>query len=263
MHKLINRNYTSLLCVVILLHVLILSTSCGSNKHLMVLSDLPDSPRIALPQMQAPSSVIQPDDILEIKISGKNPQTVSDFNAKGGGYTTGLNSAPTYLVDKNGEIEIYKIGKVKIGGYSLDSAKLFIERLIQPHLVDPSVVLRFINFRFTVLGEVKAQGSFTIPNEKLNILEALGYAGDLTQFAKRNKVRVIRDSSGYREIGLVNFNEKTLFTSPYYYLRRNDVIIVEADLNAKKVNERFARTGNIIGIITSVIILILLFSNRN
>lgn len=208
MHKLINRNYTPLLCVVILLHVLILSTSCGSNKHLMVLSDLPDSPRIALPQMQAPSSVIQPDDILEIKISGKNPQTVSDFNTRGGGFLTTLNSPPSYLVDQDGNIEMYTIGKVKLSGYTTDSAKQLLKDLIQPHLLDASVILRFTNFRFTVLGEVRLQGSFNIPNEKITLFEALGYAGDMTQFAIKNKVRVIRDSSGFREVGLVNFNEK-------------------------------------------------------
>ncbi len=262
MHKLINRNYTPLLCVVILLHVLILSTSCGSNKHLMVLSDLPDSPRIALPQMQAPSSVIQPDDILEIKISGKNPQTVSDFNTRGGGFLTTLNSPPSYLVDQDGNIEMYTIGKVKLSGYTIDSAKQLLKDLIQPHLLDASVILRFTNFRFTVLGEVRLQGSYNIPNEKITLFEALGYAGDMTQFAIKNKVRVIRDSSGFREVGLVNFNEKTLFTSPYYYLRRNDVIIVASDTNAKKINDRFARTSGIIGIVSSLITVIYLLTRN-
>lgn len=263
MHKLINRNYTPLLCVIMLLHVLVLSTSCSSNKQLMMFSDLPDSPRVILPQMQSPVALIQPDDILEIKIAGKNEATVADFNTKGGGYILSLNSVPNYLVDRNGEIELFKIGKVKIAGYTVDSAKTILKDLLKPYLLDASTVIRFVNFRFTVLGEVRSQGSFTIPNEKINILEALGYAGDLTQFAKRNNVRVIRDSSGHREVGLVNFNEKTLFTSPYYFLKRNDVVFVDGDYTAKKRAENFNRTSSIIGIATSLITLFILSTRNN
>lgn len=262
MYKFINRNYTPLLCVIVLLHVIVLSTSCGSNKQLMMFSDLPDSPRVVLPQMQAPVALIQADDILEIKIAGKNEATVSDFNTKSGGYILSLNSVPNYLVDRNGEIELFKIGKVKIAGYTVDSARIILRELLRPHLLDASVVIRFVNFRFTVLGEVRSQGTFTIPNEKINIFEALGYAGDLTQFAKKNNVKIIRDSSGHREVGLVNFNEKTLFTSPYYFLKRNDVIFVDGDYSVKKRTENFARTSSIIGIATSLITLIIL-STRN
>jgi len=233
----------------------ILSTSCGNSKRLVVLNDLPDSPRIALPQMASPIVTIQPDDILEIKISGKNAETANDFNFKGGGYAQGQWSNPNYLVDKDGFIEVYKIGKVKIAGLSIDSLKTKLTEVITPHLKDATVVVRFINFRFTILGEVKSQGTFTVLNEKVSILEALGYAGDMTQFAKRSKVRVIRDSSGFREIGVVNFNQKTLFTSPYYYLRRNDVILVESELEMKRANETLAKTSSIIGILSSIVTL--------
>jgi polysaccharide export outer membrane protein len=245
-----------------LLYALILSTSCGSSKNLIILNDLPDSPRIALPQLASPLVTIQPDDILEIKISGKFVETVNDFNLKGGGYTSSALATPNYLVDKDGNIEIYKIGKVKASGYTIDSLKHKLTDLVDPHLKDASIVIRFISFRFTVLGEVKQQGTYTVPNEKVSILEALGYAGDMTQFAKRRKVRVIRDSSGFREIGLVNFNQKTLFTSPYYYLRRNDVVLVESEIETKRANETLAKTSSIIGILTSVVTLLYLLLKK-
>ncbi|HPH22631.1 MAG TPA: polysaccharide biosynthesis/export family protein [Chitinophagaceae bacterium] len=261
MDKLFNRSYTPLLCVILLLHVLVLSTSCGTNKSLAMLSDLPDSSRIALPQMQPPNTVIQPDDILEIKIAGKNPETVVDFNTKGGGSAGGtVSSAPVYLIDKLGNVELYKVGKVLVKGMTLDSAKNTLKQLIDAYLLDASVTMRFVNFRFSVLGEVRLPGSFNVQNEKVTILEALGYAGDMLQFAKKHNVRIVRDSSGFREVGLVNFTEKTLFTSPYYYLQRNDVLIIEADNNAKKVNERFARVSNAVSIITSIITLIFFVS---
>lgn len=262
MHKSIERKHTHWLCVFLLPYIVVVATSCGNPKRLVVLNDLPDSPRIALPQLASPVVTIQPDDILEIKISGKNTETASDFNLKGGGYVQGQMINPNYLVDKEGNIEIFKIGKVKVAGLSTDSLKVKLVQLISPHLIDPAVVIRFINFRFTVLGEVKLQGSFTVAHEKVSILEALGYAGDMTQYAKRSKVRVIRDSSGFREIGLVNFNQKTLFTSPYYYLRRNDVVLVESEVELKRSNETLAKTSSIIGILTSVVTLVFLLIRK-
>lgn len=263
MDKLFNRSYTPLLCVILLLHVLVLSTSCGTNKSLAMLSDLPDSSRIALPQMQPPNTVIQPDDILEIKIAGKNPETVVDFNTKGGGSAGGtVSSAPVYLIDKLGNVELYKVGKVLVKGMTLDSAKNTLKQLIDAYLLDASVTMRFVNFRFSVLGEVRLPGSFNVQNEKVTILEALGYAGDMSQFAIKKNVRIVRDSSGNREVGLINFTEKTLFTSPYYYLRRNDVIVVSADNSTRLVNEKFAKVSTVVGILTSVFTLIYLITSR-
>ncbi len=255
MYKSIERKHTPWLCVFALSYILIMASSCSNPKRLVVLNDLPDSPRIALPQLASPVVSVQPDDILEIKISGKNLETANDFNFKGGGYSLGQWANPNYLVDKDGDIEIYKIGKVKVTGLSIDSLKIKLTNLISPHLKEAVVVIRFINFRFTILGEVKAQGTFTVLNERVSILEALGYAGDMTQYAKRSRVRVIRDSSGFREIGIVNFNQKTLFTSPYYYLRRNDVILVESELEMKRANETLAKTSSIIGILSSIVTL--------
>ncbi len=103
---------------------------------------------------------------------------------------------------------------------TLDSAKNTLKQLIDAYLLDASVTMRFVNFRFSVLGEVRMPGSFNVQNEKVTILEALGYAGDMSQFAIKKNVRIVRDSSGNREVGLINFTEKTLFTSPYYYLQK-------------------------------------------
>ena len=118
------------------------------------------------------------------------------------------------------------------------------------------------DFRFSVLGEVRSPGTFNVQNEKITLLEALGYAGDMSQFAIKKNVRIVRDSSGNREVGLINFTEKTLFTSPYYYLRRNDVIVVSADNSTRLVNEKFAKVSTVVGILTSVFTLIYLITSR-
>ena len=263
MHKSILKRSTMLLCIVIIMITAMLTSSCSDTRKLVVLNDLPDSPRVTLPALQAPIAVIQPDDILEIKISGKNPETVNDFNFKGGGYgANSLGTPPNYLVDANGDIEMFKIGKIKVIGFTKAELKDKLTKLLANELLDPSVTIRYANFRFTVLGEVKAPTTFTVPNEKVTILEAIGYAGDMTAFAKRNNVRVIRDSSGNREVGTVNFNQKTLFTSPYYYLHRNDVILVESDFNAKKSSENINRISAGVSILTGVVTLIFLIVRK-
>jgi len=259
MCKSIIRYCTQKSCVItILIFILVLSISCTNTKKFVILSDVPDSARITLPYIEMPVSVIQPDDILEIRISGKNEETTQDFNTKGGGYSNLGNinsqgSAPNYLVDRNGEIEIYKIGKVKASGLTVEKLKENLLALLEKEMINPNVVIRFVNLRFTVLGEVRNPATYTVPNERLTILEAVGYAGDLTMYAKRNLVRVIRDSSGHREIGTINFTQKSLFTSPFFYLRRNDVVLVESDTKVKRASDVVAKTASIVGIISSLV----------
>lgn len=244
--------------------IVLLTTSCSNTRNLVILNDVPDSARIALPYLEAPISTIQVDDILEIKISGSNPETTNDFNTKGAGFApmgsggVTATSSPNYLVDREGNIEIYKIGKIKATGLTLEQFKNNLVTLLEKELVAPSVVVRFTNLRFTVLGEVRTPSVYSTPNEKISILEALGYAGDLTIYAKRNAVRIIRDSSGHREIGNINLNQKSLFTSPFYYIKRNDVILVESDFSTKKQSENIARTASLIGILSSLITVIYL-----
>lgn len=231
--------------------------SCTSAKSVTYFTDLTDSLRVQLPEMKKPEAVILQDDMLEIKIAGANEQTSSLFNNYGSTAIERGAVIPSYLVDLNGEVEFPLIGKIKAAGLTRDEFKTNLKQAVGKYLKDPIVTVRFTNFRFTVLGEVRAPGTFNVLNEKISILEALGQAGDMTQFAKRNTVRVIRDSSGKREIGMVNFNQKTVFTSPYYYLKRNDVIYVEPQ-QSKTNYESVSRISSILA--TSLGIVAVVFS---
>ncbi|MCZ2222868.1 MAG: polysaccharide biosynthesis/export family protein [Chitinophagales bacterium] len=256
--SILRRCSQKMFAITFFILIVVLTISCTNTKKFVMLSDIPDSARVALPYIEMPISTIQPDDILEIKISGKNEQTTQDFNTKGGGYVTSgsinaQTSTPNYLVDRNGDIDIYKIGKVKAAGLTIEQLKENLLELLEKEIVSPNVVIRFVNLRFTVLGEVRTPSTYTVPNERLTILEAVGYAGDLTMYARRDIVRVIRDSSGHREIGTVNFTQKSLFTSPFFYLRRNDVVLVETDTKIKKSSDVLAKTASIVGIISSLV----------
>jgi polysaccharide biosynthesis/export protein len=231
--------------VTVVSSLLLATISCTSAKKLVYFPDLPY--KTQLPDLQPSVPVIQPDDILDIKISSAiNTEAGLKLN------TTALN----YLVDADGNLEFPLIGKVKVNGLTIDSARKKITNAAAIYVLKPVVIMRYINFRFTVLGEVKAPQTYAVSNEKVSILEALGYAGDLTQYAQRKEVRIIRDSSGKREVGIINLNEQTVFTSPYYYLKRNDVIYVQP-AKQKSNADNLARVSSIVATISGILALAL------
>ncbi len=196
-----------------------------------------------------------PDDLLEIKIAGANEATtalLNTYSTTSNSTTAASGSAPGYLVDNNGEVEFPIIGKIKAAGLTKEEFKDRLKERVSKYLKDPLVSVRFTNFRFTVLGEVKVPGTFIVPNERVTVLEALGHSGDMTNYSRRTNVRVIRDSSGIREIGIVDFTDKAVFTSKYYYLERNDVVYVEAE-KSKSQFEDFSRISTILATVASLI----------
>ncbi len=234
--------------------VLFILTSCGSQRQFFYFNDLPiDSTKIHLPDIPWPVATIQRDDILEIKISGKNETTANDLNKKGGSFGGGGETVPQYLVNKDGEIDLYMIGKIKAEGLTVEELKDKLTKTVSKYLIDAVVNVRLINFRFTVLGEVKTPGSYSIPNEKISVLEALGYAGDITYYGARNTVKIYRDSAGSRDIGILDFNKKSILTSPYFYLKRNDVIVVDTNVKLKQTTDGYSRAALLASIFSSLV----------
>src|SRR5680860_76069 len=133
------------------------------------------------------------------------------------------------MVDKNGEINFPVLGKVKLGGLSKPQAMEEMTHRLSEYIKDPIVNIRFMNFRITVIGEVNEPSTFTVVTERINILEALGLAGDMTPFGKRENVLIIREKDGVRSAKRFNLNKKDILSSPYYYLQQNDIIYVEPD----------------------------------
>jgi polysaccharide export outer membrane protein len=127
-------------------------------------------------------------------------------------------------------------------------------------LTQPSVIVRFVNYKITVLGEVRSPGTFTLPTDKVTILEALGLAGDITDFGRRTTVKILRENNNQREIGTVNLTSKELFTSPFYHLQQNDVVFVEQE--SRKIRQQEQQNlAQQIGIATSIITAIALILN--
>ncbi len=153
-------------------------------------------------------------------------------------------ATPGYLVDNNGNIEHHRLGTIHAEGLTKNELAAEIKRRLKEPvevMTDPTVLIRFLNLKITILGQVGREGSISVPGERINILEAVGLAGGVTDYGKKTNIRVVRETNGQRETGLVDLTSKDLFESPYYNLVQNDIIIVEATSQKIKETEQ-ART---------------------
>lgn len=239
-----------------LLFICLYGTSCIPSKNLKYFNNLSDSQVVHLPQLEKPQARIMPEDILEIRIAGANEATAALLNtySSTSGAASPANANSGYLVDNKGDIEFPIMGKIRAAGLSREEFRDRLKERVSKYLKDPLISVKFTNFRFSVLGEVKAPGSFLVQQERVTILEALGLSGDMTTYSRRTNVRIIRDSSGNREIGQLDFTDKAIFTSKYYYLQRNDIVYVEAE-KTKSQFEDFSRVSSIVATLASIIAL--------
>ena len=228
----------------------LLLTSCGSTKNVAYLQN---SNRIDFSQSQyLYDARIMPKDILTITVNTVNPEASAPFNlivstalnTANGGQNIGTNRAlQTYLVDNQGYIDFPVLGRLEVLGLTKSMCEKMIHDRIMPYLnaaENPVVTVRMSNYKISVLGEVAKPGMFTVSNEKINILEALAQAGDLTIYGVRDKVKLIRENAqGRKEIHTVNLNDANLISSPYYYLQQNDIVYVEPN----KVKARNSGVG--------------------
>ncbi|MDB5129235.1 polysaccharide biosynthesis/export family protein [Mucilaginibacter sp.] len=222
---------------------LVILSSCANQKRIVYFQkELNESDTINVAKQYVPT--IQPGDILAIPISSLNPAASSFFNpynVPSGNIGTDNTNAVTAtgslpltqstangnLVDANGMIELPLIGAVKLGGLTTAQARDTIKNRLKTYLKEPTVNVRFLNYKISIMGEVARPSVYVIPNEKVTLPEALSMAGDLTIFAKRENVLIVRDNNGKKEFGRVNLNTREIFTSPYYYLHSGDLVYVE------------------------------------
>ena len=219
--------------------VLLMAGACRSGRDLVYFSDLKQTVTYLAPADNANEPRIQPNDLLGISLSSLNQESNVLFNSgvlvsSGNGGGSGLMKINEgYLVDKNGEINFPVMGKVALGGLTKKEA---IERMtvrFTKYVKNPIVNILFLNFKVTVIGEVNHPSSFTIPSERINILEALGLAGDMTAFGRRDNLLILRDKNGARSTIRVNLNNKEVLNSPYFYLQQNDILYVEPHNRSK------------------------------
>lgn len=232
-----KKNYSSckpVSLIVCMLSVLVFSSCVNTKKSTYFYGAADGTIAVNAP---VPESYIQKNDILSILVSSPNPEATAMFNPQvsAGTYNQSIStdqaSNTGYLVNTDGFIQFAILGNIKAAGLTKTQLEETISKTLLDKglLRDPVVSIRFLNFRVTVLGEVNKPSVVTMPNEKLSLLEALGLAGDITIYGNRQNVMVIREENQRKVLKRLNLNSSELFTSPYYYLKSNDIVYVEAN----------------------------------
>jgi polysaccharide export outer membrane protein len=240
--------------------VSLLLFSCASNKNIPYFRNIPSNAKILSDTTLLPKNIrIDVGDILSITVSTLDPTAALPFNLPLVSYsnpgTEQLYATPSlqpYIVDKQGNITFPVVGDIHVAGLTKQEVVDLLKQKLSPYLKNPVIVLQIMNFKVTILGEVNHPGTYTIPNDQVTILQALGYAGDMTVFGKRSNVLLIRDNSGRKEYVRLDLNNSQVLNSPYYYLQQNDVIYVEPN-KTKMINVDNQNTSLYISIISTVV----------
>lgn len=261
-----TRNRAPYLMLLGAIVMLITQNACIQHRELVNFDEGPLFDSLVM-NIQPRPLVIQPDDLVAISVLSQtaDPQITAPFRASavdragGGG---GTQDAPQYLIDAAGMINMPLVGQVQLGGLTTQAARDTLEFHLSRFLKKPIVNVRISNFRFSVLGEVNRAGTYSVPYEQVNALEALGQAGDLTKYGNRENVLVIRQTNGVRRYGRLNLHDRAVLQSPYFYLEQNDIIYVEP-LKAKVGETSDAATKYLnwaLPVVSVVSLLISLFS---
>ena len=217
--------------IIIAVAVSAIIASCSSYKDIVYFQNIDD---VELKPLTTEfEAVIKKDDRLTIIVSGPDKTVTAPYNLTLAemGATGSINGNPeistlTYLVDSEGYITFPIIGKIHVEGMTRNQLVDYLTAEIGKDVKDPVVYVSFRNYKVTVLGEVRSPGTFTIESEKINILQALGRAGDLSITAQRDGILLIREEDGVQTHHTIDLKDSHLLDSPYFYLQQNDVIVV-------------------------------------
>jgi len=240
-----------------------LLASCQAYKKVPYLQD-PEVVGQAVQQETLYDAKIMPKDQLTVVVSCTNPELAAPFNLTGAGsagmtagnsQSASQSSQQTYLVDNEGNINFPVLGALKVGGLTKKEVEQMVMEKLKPYIKEnPIVTVRMVNYKISVLGEVARPGTFTISNEKVNLLEALAMAGDMTIYGIRDNVKLIRESAdGKQEIITLDLNKAETLLSPYYWLQQNDIVYVTPN-KAKARNSDISNSTSLWFSATSVLV---------
>ncbi|AMR34045.1 hypothetical protein A0256_22655 [Mucilaginibacter sp. PAMC 26640] len=244
--------------------MLFVNFSCTSYKNIPYLQDLNRDSITREKITNYTPLTIQNGDLLAIHVNSLSPEASSIFNynlerpfGSGGNLSTAQENAVIgYYVKQDGAINLPLIGSVKASGYTTSEFSRVLEEKLVTVLTKPNVNVRIQNFKISILGDVKSPGTFVIQNEKVTLTEALSLAGDLNITGVR-KITLIRETDGERLFVPIDLKSKSFFNSPYYYLKKNDVIYVTPnEQRAANDGSTFQRAGLLVSVLSIIAILL-------
>ena len=244
---------------------LIFLASCVPNRNVLFLQkndvnkkNLPKDTILRTYAIDTFQYKIQPNDIVSIRFESLTPKELDFFSQNNtvGGTNVGLGNALLIgeLVDEKGEVPFPVVGKVKVSELTVFEVQEKLQKLANAYIESPTVKVRLLNYRITLLGEVNKEGVILLTNNRASMLEAIGLAGGLTDLADRRDIKLIRQVGGRTEVQYINLLDENFMRSPYYYVYQNDILIVPP-LRQRTFRKYFGENFSII--LSSVSILLL------
>ncbi len=200
--------------------------SCVAHKKVTYFNDLNEAMEGELNIPTSPLNTLGPGDYIEIQISSISIETNTFFETDQSSQDEGF-GGNVYRISDHGKIDLPLVGEVDLMGLNLDEARERIKESLLAYVQKPTVNVRLANYRITILGEVRNPGVYEIPTAEANILEALGYAGDMTIYGVRDNVLLIRNSGGQKRFKRFNMSSSEIFSDPDFFLQNNDVLYVQ------------------------------------
>ena len=213
------------------------AVSCGPSQTYKNINYMQDVQQDTVMAMKSSEGIlVQPKDMISIVVSHRDPELAAMFNLTNASYQAGGETRMSgtyrllgYSVDNSGDIDFPIVGKIHVGGMNRWEVAQTVKNELEGRnlLRDAVVTVEFLNFQISVLGEVSRPGTYTISGDKINLLQALSLAGDMTIFGRRDNIQVTREENGKRHVYVVDVRSTDLYESPAYYLRQNDIVYVE------------------------------------
>ena len=246
---------------------LLFTISCTSYKNVPYFNDLQKDNILNQEIKNYSQLTIQNGDILRIHVSSLNPEVDFVFN-----YDLNLASTKTdvpsngrdantsisdHLVDPDGKVDLPILGQVKVAGLTTQALVKELESKLQNFFSKPVVTVRIENFKISVLGDVRAPGTYNVQDEKITLTQAISLAGDLNVTGIRNNVLLMREVDGLRDYIHIDLSSKDIITSPYWYLKNNDVLYVQPNrVKAHADNTAYEKASILISAISIIVYLI-------
>ena len=254
----------------IIILAIILITSCGTKEDVVYFNGIDSKDNIVGIESYSPTYHI--DDELVIVVNALDPEAAKPFNKITVTVSQDIIDARgrermlTYRINSEGYIDFPVLGKIQLAGLNREQATKLLGDKLSDYIKDPIVDIETVNYKITVLGEVNRPGSYTTPNERITLIEAIALAGDLTIYGERENILVIQDYDGKKTYTRINLKSQELFESPVYYLSQNDVVYVEPNKTQAKASTIGPSTAVIfssLGILLSTTALIITIINTS
>ena len=258
--NLMKKNSLPVSIIVSIVGCMYFLSSCSPTKNVLYFQTLQQDTNIPVLVDSNFELKIRKNDLLGITIISPDPISTPLFNGlqstspspldKPEGSSGGASGG--YLVDGNGNIQLYKLGILHVEGLTRNQLKLLLEKSLIPYLKDAVITVRFLNKHVTILGEVLHPSVVIMPTEKLTLLDALAMTGDITNTGRKDNILVIRETPGGNQVKRLDLTNHSVFTSPFYYMKPNDVVYVEPTTSKIKSNNSNPQTFTLILTLISI-----------